>query len=311
MKSPLRRVLPVLLVLTAAAFAAEPPKAPLAVAVFEFQSPEDGVRDMGAKVATLLGADFATDARFISVERAELDKALGEQELGLSGTISQESAAKVGQLTGARLLVSGRVMKADRETIIVAKIIGTETSRVFAEKATLAPNASLADTVAALQKKLATLALDNSAALVATPEDPAAQIARLKTALGDKPRRAVSVSIPEQHFGRPVVDPAAETELSLLLKECGFTLVDAKSSVKPDIEIVGEAFSERGLQKGNLIGCRARIEVKVRRMSDGVILSADRQVGVAVDLAEHVAAKSALQSAARDLAMRVLSAAAN
>ena len=304
-------LLAILLATAATVLAAEPPKSPLAVAVFEFHSPEDGVRDMGAKVATLLGADFAADARFISVERAELDKALGEQELGLSGTISQESAAKVGQLTGARLLVSGRVMKADRETIIVAKIIGTETSRVFAEKATLAPNASLSDTVAALQKKLATLALDNSAALTATPPDPAEQIAKLLKALEGKPRKAVSVSIPEQHFGRPAVDPAAETELSLMLKECGFSLVDAKSAIRPDIEITGEAFSERGLQKGNLIGCRARVEVKVRRLSDGVILSADRQVGVAVDLAEHVAAKSALQSAARTLADRVIIALAN
>ena len=293
------------------AFAADPPKAPLAVAVFEFQSPDDAVRDVGAKVSTLLGAEFAADARFLTVERAELDKALGEQELGLSGTISQESAAKVGHLTGARVLVTGRVMKADRETIIVAKIIGTETSRVFAEKATLAPNASLSDTVAALEKKLATLALDNAAALVAAPEDPAALVAKIKQALGDKPRRAVSVTIPEQHFGRPVVDPAAETELSFLLKECGFSLVDAKSTIKPDVEITGEAFSERGLQKGNLIACRARVEVKVRRVSDGVILSADRQAGVAVDLAEHVAAKSALQAAARDLALRVIAAAVN
>ncbi len=299
------------LLLTTAAFAADPPKAPLAVAVFEFQSPDEGVREVGAKVSTLLGADFAADARFLTVERAELDKALGEQELGLSGTISQESAAKVGHLTGARVLVTGRVMKADRETIIVAKIIGTETSRVFAEKATVAANVSLSETVTALQKKLATLALDNAAALVAAPEDPAALVAKIKQALGDKPRRAVSVSIPEQHFGRPVVDPAAETELMFLLKECGFSLVDAKSGVRPDVEITGEAFSERGLQKGGLIACRARVEVKVRRLSDGVILSADRQVGVAVDLAEHVAAKSALQAAARDLALRVIAAAVN
>ena len=97
----------------------------------------------------------------------------------------------------------------------------------------------------------------------------------------------------------------------MLLKECGFSLVDAKSAIKPDIEIIGEAFSERGLRKGNLIGCRARVEVKVRRVSDGVILRADRQVGVAVDLAEHVAAKSALQSAARELAMRVIPASVN
>jgi hypothetical protein len=305
-------LLPALFVIIATAtIAAEPAKAPLAIAVFEFQSPEESVRDLGTKVSTLLGAEFAADTRFISVERAELDKALGEQELGLSGTISQESAAKVGQLTGARLLVTGRVMKADRDTIIVAKLIGTETSRVFAEKATLTPTGSMADTVAALEKKLAALALENATALVATTEDPGAQIARLKQSLEGKPRKAVSVSIPEQHFGRPVVDPAAETELSLLLKECGFSLVDAKSAIKPDVEIVGEAFSERGLQKGNLIGCRARVEVKVRRLSDGVILSADRQVGVAVDLAEHVAAKSALQSAARALADRVIPAVAN
>ena len=37
-------------------------------------------------------------------KRAELEKALGEQELGLSGTVKAESAAKVGQLTGAALV---------------------------------------------------------------------------------------------------------------------------------------------------------------------------------------------------------------
>lgn len=295
----------------AAAFAVDPPKSPLAVAVFEFQSSDDATREVATNVSTLLAAEFAADPRFLTVERVEIDKAFGEQELGLSGTISQASAAKVGHLTGARLLVTGRVLKADRETSIVAKIIGTETSRVFAERATLAPNASLGETVAALEKKLATLALENAAALVAALEDNAAFIAKLRQMLGDKPRRAVSVNIPEQHFGRPVIDPAVETELSLLLKECGFSLVDAKSAIKPDVEIAGEAFSERSLQRGNLISCRARVEVKVRRVSDGVILATDRQVGVAVDLAEHVAAKSALQAAARDLAMRVIAAAAN
>ena len=93
--------------------------------------------------------------------------------------------------------------------------------------------------------------------------------------------------------------------------DCESVSFDAKSTIKPDVEITGEAFSERGLQRGSLIACRARVEVKVRRLSDGVILSADRQAGVAVDLAEHIAAKSALQAAARDLALRVIAATVN
>ena len=36
-----------------------------------------------------------------------------------------------------------------------------------------------------------------------------------------------------------VIDPAAETELSLILKECGFSLVDGKSREKAGIEITG------------------------------------------------------------------------
>ena len=43
----------------------------------------------------------------ILVERAELEKVLGEAELGLSGTVSPETAARIGHLTGAKVLVTG------------------------------------------------------------------------------------------------------------------------------------------------------------------------------------------------------------
>ena len=289
---------------------AEAVKSPVALAVFEFQAADQALREVAPKVSTLLNVEFSQDPRFVTVERAELDKALGEQELALSGTVAESSAAKIGQLTGARLLVTGRVMNLDRDTIIVAKVIGVETSRVFAAKATVPHEGSFTEAVPALAKQLATLAVENEAALLAKTDDPAAFVANLKRSLEGKPRHAVSVTIPEQHFGRHVIDPAAETELSLLLKECGFTLVDSKSTTKAEIEITGEAFSERGIQKGALIGCKARLEIKVRRVSDGEILAADRQVSVAVDLAEHVAAKSALQAAARGLANRILPAVA-
>ena len=116
---------------------------------------------------------------------------------------------------------------------------------------------------------------------------------------------AVSVRIGERHFGQPVIDPAAETELGLLLKECGFTLVDDKSPQKADIEITGDAFSAFGLRRGNLISCKSRIELKAQRRT-GEIVAAERQTSVAVDIAEQTAAKGALQRAAVELAERLV-----
>jgi hypothetical protein len=90
------------------------------------------------------------------------------------------------------------------------------------------------------------------------------------------------------------------------LQKAGFTVVDAHSDKKPDIEITGEALSAFGMRKGNLISCRSRIELKARDRASGKILLVDRQTSVAVDISEQTAAKSALENAADDLAERVM-----
>ena len=229
---------------------------------------------------------------------------LGEQELGLSGTVSPDTAAKVGHLTGAKVLVTGRVFKADKELILVAKIIGTETSRVYGELVKGTTAASITDLSGDLAKKIATTVVEKGDTLVAKVESREDRIARIKKSLQQGKLPAVSVKIGERHFGQPVIDPAAETELGLILKECGFTLVDDKSPQKADIEITGDAFSAFGLRKGNLISCKARVELKAQKRT-GEILAVDRQTSVAVDIAEQTAAKTALQQAAAELAERL------
>ncbi|MFN7139813.1 MAG: hypothetical protein ACK4UN_10780, partial [Limisphaerales bacterium] len=54
----------------------------LSVAVFDFESKDEAVRDLGSKVSSLLNAHLSIEPEIILVERAELEKALGEQELG-------------------------------------------------------------------------------------------------------------------------------------------------------------------------------------------------------------------------------------
>ena len=302
---------PIVLLITAAALlagAARPafPAEILSVAVFDFDARDDAVRDLGPKIATLINAGLSAEPDFILVERAELEKVLGEQELGLSGTVSTETAAKVGHLTGAKVLVTGRVFKVDKETVLVAKIIGAETSRVYGEVVKDGPATPLTDLAGALAKKIAKTVAEKGATLVAKVETREERIAKISQALNNAPRPAVSVAIPERHFGQPVIDPAASTELMHLLRETGFTVVDDQSKQSADIEITGEAFSAYGARKGNLISCKARIEVKVRERATGKILAADRQTSMAVDLAEQTAAKTALQNAAAELAERLL-----
>ena len=277
----------------------------LTVAVFDFESRDEAVRDLGPKVAALVNANLSAEPQIITVERAELEKVLGEQELALAGTVSPDTAAKVAHLTGAKVLVTGRVFRADKELLLVAKIIGTETSRVYGELVKGGLAASISDLSAELAKKIAVTVAQKGDTLVAKVESREERIARIKQGLQADKLPTISIKIGERHFGQPVIDPAAETELGLVLQQCGFTLVDDKSKERPDVEITGDAFSAFGMRKGNLVSCKARVELKAQKRS-GEILAVDRQTSVAVDVAEQTAAKTALQNAALDIAERLV-----
>jgi hypothetical protein len=123
------------------------------------------------------------------------------------------------------------------------------------------------------------------------------------------------------------VDPAVETEVKKLLRDCGFEIVDVennaladwarsankldgahwpKSLQNADMVITGEAFSEFAARIGNLVSCLARAEINVISRKDGKIVLADRETTRAVDLAENIAGKKALEKAGRALGVRVL-----
>lgn len=279
---------------------------PLSVAVLDFQTTGDALGGKGAEAAVQLSARLSARTSLILVERQELEKLLGEQELGLSGTVDPATAAKVGALTGAKVLVTGRLFASGEKYYLVAKIMGTETSRVFGEAAFFPDLEALDKAVEELAPKIAAVIEKRSGELVARVEDPAARLARLKQLLAGKPLPTVSVSISEEHIGRRVSDPAAETEVQLILQQTGFGLIDPKSGHNADVAVTGEAFSEFGARRGNLISCRARVEVKVTDRRTGELLLADRQTDVAVDLAEHIAAKKALENAAAKLVDRIV-----
>jgi hypothetical protein len=258
-------------------------------------------------IASALGAYLSQEEDLVTVERAELDKVLSEQELARSGLVDPATATAVGRLTGAKVLVTGSVFVAGDEFLIVTKVIGTETSRVFGDVLKAGAQPSPADLGRDLAQKIAPLVRAKGAELLARVETREERLTRLRQLVQGKTLPTVTVAIPETHARRAVRDPAAETEVLHLLRELGFTLVADGAPGRPtDVRIAGEALSELATRRGDLVSCRARVELKAIARASGRILAAERQTEVAVGLGEELTAKDALQECAAELVERLL-----
>lgn len=257
----------------------------------------------GEAATLLLESELGKAGDLYLVERQELGKILGEQELGLSGTVSPANAAKIGYLTGAKILITGKVLPVSGQSTVFAKLISTETGRVFTHQVSLG-SGGMAPAVKDLAGQIRQTIQKKQPELIPVVEDPKAQIERLKKLTAGRTLPSVSVVIPEKDIRRPIPDPAVETEIKLGLKQLGFTVVSADAP--SDYKISGEAFSETAGRRGNLISARARAEVEVKASGRPAILLADRQAEVAVDLSESVAGKAALGECGRRLLDRIV-----
>jgi len=286
--------------------AAEVPVYP--AAILSFHERGAGVKGYGSTAADILFGELVANPDLMLVDREDLNKTLSEQELNISGMVSPGDAIKIGNLIGAKILITGSVIDADRSLYLVAKIIGTETSRVLGASVKGENGDELSGLVSQLAQKVAETITARGSELVAKPVTQADRLAALKAKMPEGHRPSLFVSIQERHVGQATIDPAAETEFSLFAKHIDFPVLDPDSATRKDADILitGEGFSEFAMRRGNLVSVKARLEVKaVDRKTDKVI-AIDRQTAVVVDLTEQVASKAALQEAAAQIAERML-----
>lgn len=108
------------------------------VAVIDFEqkaTQELQGKQAGEIVAEWLVTSLVRTGRFDVVERAQLQKILKEQQLGMTGMISQDTAAKVGELLGVKVIISGSVIQVGNTVEVNARLINVEDGSILkAEK---------------------------------------------------------------------------------------------------------------------------------------------------------------------------------
>lgn len=71
---------------------------------------------VGWDLSGMLANELASIGAFRVVERSNLEAVLNEQDLGASGRVRPDTAARIGQLTGAEYIVLGTVTAYDEQT---------------------------------------------------------------------------------------------------------------------------------------------------------------------------------------------------
>jgi TolB-like protein len=277
----------------------------LSVAVYDFTGNAEA-KSYGSKVTALVTAELAAQTNLVLLERAKLNKALNEQAFGISGLVSSDAAAQIGQLTGAKVLVSGQVLLTGQaHMVIVANIIGTETGRLFAAKVEGSAD-NLMDLTSDLSAKIAqTIAAQATNLSSAGGESSAARIERIVKSVTGTNRPAVSLNI-FWAKEKSRYSATAEWEFGIILLKAGFPVVDAKSDRKADIEIKGLCDHSDGPRRGELFSNRAVIELKVQERETGNIIVIDRQEAIVTGPTQGAADRMAQVQAVDALAERVL-----
>ncbi len=267
----------------------------VAVLPFEVRTRAGAQSADGKSIAELLGIALLEKGCVDLVERAELDKALDELQLSAIGLTDKSSQLKLGKLVGAKIIITGSMFNSGGKNYLVAKIIGTETSRVMG--CSVSGTDDWDGMASELVPKIAAVLEQQSGKLLPQTQNVKSVYDLLQSAVKGRERK-VFISVKED-ISVSVPDPAAETELKKLLLQLGFRIVDSADDA--EFVVRGEAVASQAGSYHKFTSASARVELSV---FDGKkkLLSTGASKETLAGATYMIAAKDAISQAALRLA---------
>jgi len=211
------------------------------VAVFVFEDKTDhshhwwGQQSVGEGMADMLTTQLVKQGNYTVVERQEIARIMKEQALGASGAVTEQSAAKIGQLLGVEFAVMGSV---------------TEFGYAESKK-----GASFGGYGVGMNKKSATVAVDCRFVNTSTGEIIAAEHVRKEKASTGVSLNTQSMSYNNQNdFDQSVVGKATNDAITEMVDLIGKYTQKVKWQAKVIMEKDGKIYINSGKNDGLSVG---------------------------------------------------------
>ena len=270
-----------------------------AVLNFESRNRQAANENVGKSMGELLFVKLLEGGSVDLVERAELDKALDELHLSAVGMTSPDSQLKLGQMIGSKILITGAIFEAGKKRHAVAKIIGTETSRV--KGCSVSGTGDYLELVPALAEKVQEI-LDKDVVKLLPPKATVVSAADNLAAVKGNGRK-VYLEVKED-IQQSVPDPASEIALKKTLLALDFQVVKTRSEA--DFAIVCEAIASNAGQYHKFSSAQARVELSVYQGKDNKLIATGARKETVAGATYIIAAKDAISQATLVLSSKVL-----
>lgn len=101
---------------------------PVAICPFNYSS--TGLEPFAKLVTERLTNAVVSSKKCLVVERTNLGSILSEARLSLTGTVNEQTAVKIGNLLGAKLIVTGTIEQDETAVHILARLVNVESGQI-------------------------------------------------------------------------------------------------------------------------------------------------------------------------------------
>ncbi len=126
----------------------------VAISDFSILAKDKSFHFLSTEIPNDLAAGFAKGGLVKPVERQELDKAMKEIKLSMSGLTDEDYSLQAGKLLGAKYILLGSMSKIGDQIKITCRLIETETSQIVYTESARGLYSNLFDVEDALKEKI-------------------------------------------------------------------------------------------------------------------------------------------------------------